>query len=149
LACLIIALIVSWFVTYPEKTFQRQEITVQVKGEVSTEKTIQLPLGIKLPGLLNYVELTERADQDFFKQQLPLKDGDIITVPIKKEAEKIAINTAGVSELCQLKGIGPVLAQRIIDYRLQHGVFQKLEDLMNVKGIKEKTFAKIKDFICL
>ena len=60
---------------------------------------------------------------------------------------KVNINTAGLEELQTLNGIGPVKGQSIIDYRDEHGPFLKSEDLINVKGIGEKTLAKLIDFI--
>ena len=59
----------------------------------------------------------------------------------------ININTAGLSELDKITGIGPVYAQRIIDYRQANGPFQKIEDLKKVKGIGDITFLKMKDEI--
>lgn len=59
---------------------------------------------------------------------------------------KVNINTATLEELKTLKGIGDSYAARIIEYR-QATPFKEPEDLMNVKGIGEKTFEKIKDRI--
>ena len=56
---------------------------------------------------------------------------------------KININTAGVAELDKLSGVGPALAERIIQYRTEHGPFAKPEDLENVSGIGVKTFEKM------
>ncbi len=64
-------------------------------------------------------------------------------------AEKVNINTAGVDELVALPGIGRAYAQRIVEYRDKNGPFKKLEDLINVRGIGEKTFERIKDHITL
>ena len=61
--------------------------------------------------------------------------------------EKINLNTATLEELTKLKGIGPAYAQRIIDYRQNYGPFEKIEDLMKVKGIGQKTFDANKDII--
>ena len=60
---------------------------------------------------------------------------------------KININTATKEELDALPEIGPVKAQAIVDYRNAHGKFAAPEDVMKVSGIKEGTFAKIKDYI--
>jgi competence protein ComEA len=59
----------------------------------------------------------------------------------------VNLNTAGLEELETLPGIGPVLAQRIIDYREANGDFQSTMDLINVSGIGEKTYAKIADYV--
>jgi len=61
--------------------------------------------------------------------------------------EKININTATVEQFQNLPGIGSSIAQEIINYRHEHGPFQKVEDIMQVKGIGEKKFEKIKDLI--
>lgn len=57
---------------------------------------------------------------------------------------KVNINTAGVEELVTLDGIGEVKAKEIVAYREQYGVFKRIEQIMDVKGIGESTFDKIK-----
>ncbi len=59
----------------------------------------------------------------------------------------VNLNTATVTELMQLPRIGQKTAERIIAFRKQHGGFQRPEELMNVKGIGEKSFAKLKPFL--
>lgn len=72
----------------------------------------------------------------------------ILMVPVCIMAgEKINLNTATLEELTELKGIGQAYAQRIIDYRQNYGPFEKVEDLMKVKGIGQKTFDANKDII--
>jgi competence protein ComEA len=62
-------------------------------------------------------------------------------------AGKVNLNTATVSQLEDLPGIGPALAARIVDHRQKNGAFKSVEDLMAVKGIGEKNFAKIQGFL--
>jgi len=59
----------------------------------------------------------------------------------------ININSATRDELTALPGIGNATAEKIISYREQHGAFKAIEDIMNVSGIKDKLFSKIKDHI--
>ena len=59
----------------------------------------------------------------------------------------ININTAGVSELDNLPGIGAKTAARIVEYRQKNGPFKRVEELMNVRGVGEKNFLKLKDHI--
>jgi competence protein ComEA len=73
--------------------------------------------------------------------------GMAIGPALAQEQVKVNINKASVEELTILKRIGPSYAQRIVDYRNEHGPFQKPEDIMNVKGIGFKTFEANKDII--
>ena len=59
---------------------------------------------------------------------------------------QININTASAAELELLPGIGPSIAARIVDYRQEHP-FKERNQIMRVKGVGQKTFAKIKDFL--
>jgi competence protein ComEA len=61
--------------------------------------------------------------------------------------QTVNINTASAEQLDALPGIGPSKAQAIIDYRNEHGRFNSIEDIQNVKGIKEGEFSKIRDYI--
>ena len=69
---------------------------------------------------------------------------------IKKSAvELININTCSAIDLTKLDKIGPSTAEKIIEYRNEHGEFKTIEDIMNVKGIGEAIFSSIKDKICV
>jgi competence protein ComEA len=59
----------------------------------------------------------------------------------------VNLNTASASQLEAVPGIGPKMAQRIVEYRQKNGAFKKIEELMNVKGIGEKSFLKLKAHI--
>ncbi len=62
---------------------------------------------------------------------------------------KININTADVSELTTITGIGETRAKAIVDYRTEHGSFKDTKDITNVSGIGDATYEKIKDSICV
>ena len=62
-----------------------------------------------------------------------------------KATARIDVNRAGVEELTTIKGIGPALARRIVEYRNQHGRFESIDDLLAVKGIGPKLLARIRD----
>ncbi len=94
--------------------------------------------------------LTEDAAREAVNMARTLSDGEQIFVASKAESslsDKLNINTATLEELCSLPGLGEAKAQAIIDYRLQHGSFQNLEDLMKVPGIKEGLYQKIREMI--
>lgn len=61
-----------------------------------------------------------------------------------KPASIVNLNTATVAELETLPGIGVKVAERIVDYRQKKGPFKKIEELMNVQGIGEKSFLKLR-----
>lgn len=67
----------------------------------------------------------------------------------QNNGEKVNLNTASAADLQKLNGIGQKKAEQIIAYREQNGQFKKIEDLMQVSGIGEKTFAALKDQLAL
>ena len=73
-----------------------------------------------------------------------------VQVPKEELTPQVApldLNQASAEDLVRLPGIGEKLAQRILDYRAAHGAFQTAEELMEVRGIGEATFAELKEYI--
>lgn len=67
--------------------------------------------------------------------------------PVVTAADKLDLNQATVEELDTLPGVGPAIARRIVAFREKNGAFKRIEDLMNVRGIGEKTFLRLRDRI--
>ena len=117
---------------------------------------------------------TEEANLDLINLAALLKDGQKIIIPYKiynqtgeemnkdiynnvengysssvSTSAKVNINTADTIILQTLPGIGPVLSERIIEYRNQNGLFGVIDDIKDVSGIAEKKYEGIKDLICV
>ena len=77
-----------------------------------------------------------------------VKNEPVESIPYKSETSgKININFASADELAMLPQIGKTYAQRIVDYRANHGPFVSIQEITNVSGIGDKTFDAIKDYI--
>jgi len=63
------------------------------------------------------------------------------------KAPSVDLNSAGVEELISLPGVGESIAKRIVEFRKEHGPFRRVEDLMKVKGIGEKSLEKIRPHV--
>lgn len=78
---------------------------------------------------------------------LPSETSQTQQTPQAQAGFPININTANAEELTALPGIGEVLAGRIVSYREQYGSFLSTEELMDVAGISEKTYERIKEYV--
>lgn len=83
------------------------------------------------------------AKRDFYRRPAARKDLDRLL----KEAKSVNVNTASRGELLRLEGVGPVMAERIIEYRAHNGDFLFKEDLKKVPGMGGKKFEAIRDYI--
>lgn len=92
-----------------------------------------LTLVVTLAGLSTVLAAQEAAGQKTEKAAAP--------------AAAVNLNSASAADLERLPGIGPATAARIVEYRQKNGAFKKVEDLMNVRGIGEKTFLTLKPLI--
>ena len=143
-------------------------IYVDIGGEVKNPMLAELPEGSRVDDAIKAAGgLTDKADITDINRAAFVEDGEKIYIPaVIEENElslspredgnssttvysdgKININTADYDELQTLTGVGPVTAQKIIDYREDSGRFTTIEDIKNVSGIGDKTFEKFKDDI--
>lgn len=152
------------------------KIYVDISGAVKQPGVYQLPEGSRLFDLLKQAGgLTEDAAIQTVNQAMIIQDQQKIIILTQaqaqsidteninnnghleeksdekssKEAGKININQADLTQLQQLSGIGEKKAQAIIDYRNENGSFKTIEDLAKVTGIGEKTVEKLRDSITI
>lgn len=130
-------------------SLERRTKQIEVKGEVEQPGVYTVDIHADTAEILKKAGgLKKGADISAINQSQDLSDHSVLVIGKLSEQKKISINSATEKELQTLTGIGPAMAQRIVAYRTQQP-FQALEDIMKVKGIKEKLFAKIKGQITL
>ena len=138
------------------------EICVYICGAVHEPGVYELPEGSRVHEALDMAGgMTEEAAAYALNLARIAVDGEQIYVPDAEEIQgqsilsgsgyekKVNINTASMEELMTLTGIGEAKAESIIRYREENGGFQSIEDLMEIGGIKEGVFEKIKDDITI
>ena len=124
-------------------------VSVSAQDE-AVKQTDKIVSTVSIPATEQAV--TEAVSPEAEKEK-PNDAGEIVTktpAPVgspKDSDGRIDINLASRSELMDLPGIGNVLAERIVEYRVKNGFFKKIDDLRNVSGIGEKRFEAIKDKI--
>jgi competence protein ComEA len=108
-----------------------------------------LILGIGLILVKAYNPSLFLGEPDFRSEDMDIDDQPkAISLPDQNESSTpIDINKASKEKLQMLPGIGPTLAERIIQYREKHGGFKRIEEIKQVRGIGEKTFQRIKSLI--
>lgn len=151
-------------------------VIIHIAGAVKNPGVYQLKSTDRIVGAVKIAGgATEEASLDLINLAALLKDGQKIIVPYKtysgtgeeintnaynfvenvyssssvSNSAKININTANANMLQALPGIGPVLSERIIEYRNQNGLFGVIDDIKDVSGIAEKKYEGIKDLICV
>lgn len=145
-----------------EKSLQ-EWIYVDVCGAVRNPGVYRIEAGSRVFQVLEQAGgCTEEASLETVNQADLLTDGQKIRIYTKEEAgqmekklqeedplldDRVDINRAGKEELMTLTGVGETRAQAILAYRETHGSFSSVEELMQVEGIKEKTYEKLKDQI--
>jgi competence protein ComEA len=131
------------------------KITVYVSGAVATPGVYTLLAGSRIDNAIQAAGgFVPGAESERINLAAPLEDGQQIDVPgiistNHINAGRVNINTASISELDALPGIGRTTAQAIVDYRNQNGSFQFIQDIQKVPGIGPASYAGIKDYITI
>ncbi len=134
---------------------------VYICGAVNAPGVYALPEGSRVYEVIQAAGgLSEDADEFLINQAEEVTDGMMIQIYTQEEAKKLSekssisaddgkldINTASVTELMNLPGIGKSKAEAIVAYRGTEGTFSSIEDLMKIPGIKEGVFAQLKEHI--
>lgn len=141
------------------------EVTVHVVGAVAQPGLVAVPLGSRVAdAIAGAGGATPDAELGALNLARPVTDGEQIVVPTIGEAPpvgaegttgggawradgKLDLNAATAAEFEELPGVGPVLAERIIDWREQHGPFVEVGQLREVAGIGEKTFQSLSELV--
>lgn len=143
---------------------ERTSIVIDVKGAVLKPGVYEVPQDARVYEAIQEAGgLSEKADELSVNLASSLQDGMVVYIPIKGETKenpfisqnvaedpsqkKVNINLATSEELQTLTGIGPSKAVSIISYREEQGPFTKIEDLLEVTGIGDKSFEKLREEI--
>lgn len=139
-------------------------IVVSVAGAVANPGVVEVPEGSRVadaieeaggllddtdPGLLNLARVLNDGDLIAVEDTQPDPNEDNESSAATDTAGTVNINAADAGALVSLNGVGPVLADRIVDYREEHGSFQSVDDLLNVSGIGPAMLEKIRDEVLL
>lgn len=117
---------------------------IDMAGGLTQEACVQ---ALNLADIVEDKDKIYVPDMESFQNQENLSDNRIDIENSSKNSSLININTASLSELTTLPGIGESRARDIIAYRTEHGKFDMKEDIMKISGIKEAAYSKIKDYI--
>ncbi len=147
------------------ETESEEPLCVHVCGSVNQPGVYYLKQGARIHEAVELAGgLTEEADTEYVNLAKEAEDGVQIYIPSKEEVASgtvpqeaeaeaasedglVNINTAGLDELKTLPGIGDIKAEAIVSYRESAGNFASIEEIMNVAGIKESSYEKIKEHI--
>ncbi|MFI0896912.1 helix-hairpin-helix domain-containing protein [Streptomyces sp. NPDC020983] len=136
----------------------RPALTVDIAGKVARPGLRRLPPGSRVADALAAAGgPLPGADTTSLNLARPLADGEQLVVGRPQPppsaatpgspATPLSLNSATVPQLDALPGVGPVLAQHILDYRTQHGAFTSLQQLRQVPGIGDRKFATLKPLV--
>ena len=146
-----------------ENPQEEENLVVDVKGAIKSPGVYEMRFGDRVIDVIEQAGgLHENADSNNINFAMKLVDEMVLYIPIvgeeltpeptgggvqNQDGGKVNLNKASEAELQTLTGVGPAKATAIIEYRDQNGGFKKVEEIMEISGIGEKTFEKFKDQI--
>ena len=140
-------------VPVPEEEPVTATVLVHVVGEVAEPGLVELPAGARVAEAVEAAGgASRKADLAALNLARPVEDGEQVHVPRRGEQAgaaptaadpRLDLNSADAASLEALPGIGPVLAERILAWRAEHGRFRSVEELQEVAGIGPKLFAQL------
>lgn len=145
----VLTLLSSCTIPQPFDFQEDKTFTITVNGAIEHPGTLMTDPYPTIEEILKRVNVLPESDLSAINLQTILHHKDVLYIPYKKAVPCVSINSGSLADLDTLIGIGEKTAQAIIDYRTSVGLFQTIDDLLNVKGIGEKTLAKFKDRVCL
>lgn len=127
-----------------------ETVVVHVSGAVRHPGLVSLPIPARIADAVEAAGgASDEADIGSLNLAGPLRDGEQIVVPAYGDSAipndgGVDLNRATANQLAELHGIGPVLADRIVAHREEHGPFETIEDLLDVPGIGEAKLALLR-----
>lgn len=152
---------------------ENKTVIVDIKGAVEHPDVYKMKGSDRIKDVLEKAKLQKDADLTQVNLSEKLTDQKLIYIPSTSEmkntithsddinkrsntkplnsltTDKINLNTASETDLLKIPGVGPTKVKEILDYRSKNNHFHSIEDIKNIKGIGDKTFEKIKDYITI
>ena len=176
-AALVLALLSAWYLARPRPSADAAPppaaARIDVRDEGGGNVTVDVAGAVKKPGVYRLASservedalkraggATRRADLSQINRAAKLEDGRQILVPVRASKsnptaaataavpdQPVNLNTATLEQLDTLDGVGPATAQKILDYRTEHGGFGAVDELDEIPGIGEKKLAALREHV--
>ena len=154
-----------------EDTTEKEYIKIHITGQIKNSGIIELEVGSRISDAIEKAGgITEFANLDEVNLAYCLEDGQKLYIPsieekdveyitenngeniiqdtkVSSASKVININKADKEDLEKIPGVGPSMAEKIVNYREENGYFNSIEDLKNISGIGEKKFESMREYI--
>jgi competence protein ComEA len=137
-------------------------VVVAVAGRVNRPGLVRLPPGSRVADAIEAAGGAQAGtDLGYVNLARKVVDGELLVIGVSAppaapgpgepagSGGAVNLNTASLAQLDALPGVGPVLAQRIVDYRTRHGGFRSVEELRKVDGVGDARYGQLKDLVAV